>query len=203
MTSSHLLNKETISNVDTSLTNTDLSNLSNTGESHFQTPLISGNNIKTINSTSLLGSGDIIISAGAPTGSIMIWAGTTVPEGYLLCDGSAVSRTTYSALFSAIGTTYGAGDSSTTFNLPNLNFLLNGVKGNGKSLGLTNGTDIFGFRSGQANVVLNNNGYDVTLPQSLSGGDTGSKGAFGITTDETKSGLTILQSNTIKYIIKY
>ena len=52
-------------------------------------------------------------------GMVAIWAGTTVPEGYLLCDGSAVSRTTYSALFSAIGTTYGPGDSSSTFNLPN------------------------------------------------------------------------------------
>lgn len=55
----------------------------------------------------------------APAGSVMIWAGTTVPTGYLLCDGSAVSRTTYSDLFSAIGTTYGVGDGSSTFNLPN------------------------------------------------------------------------------------
>jgi hypothetical protein len=52
-------------------------------------------------------------------GMVTIWVGTTIPEGYLLCDGSAVSRTTYSALFSAIGTTYGPGDSSSTFNLPN------------------------------------------------------------------------------------
>lgn len=55
----------------------------------------------------------------APAGSVMIWAGTTVPTGYLLCDGSEVSRTTYSDLFSAIGTTYGVGDGSSTFNLPN------------------------------------------------------------------------------------
>ena len=59
------------------------------------------------------------ISNYAPAGSVMIWAGTTVPAGYLLCDGSAVSRTTYSALFAAIGTTYGVGDGSSTFNLPN------------------------------------------------------------------------------------
>ena len=52
-------------------------------------------------------------------GMVTIWAGTTIPEGYLLCDGSAVSRITYSALFFAIGTTYGPGDSSSTFNLPN------------------------------------------------------------------------------------
>ena len=48
-----------------------------------------------------------------------MFAGNTIPEGWLLCDGSAVSRTDYAKLFSAIGTTWGAGDGSTTFNLPN------------------------------------------------------------------------------------
>lgn len=54
-----------------------------------------------------------------PAGVVMMYAGTTAPSGYLLCDGSAVSRSTYSILFSVIGTNYGAGDGSTTFNLPN------------------------------------------------------------------------------------
>lgn len=53
-------------------------------------------------------------------GFIKIYAGSTAPEGYLLCDGSAVSRETYSDLFDVIGTTYGSGDGSTTFNVPNL-----------------------------------------------------------------------------------
>lgn len=53
-------------------------------------------------------------------GTILEFAGDTPPTGYLLCDGSAVSRTTYSDLFNVIGTTYGTGDGSTTFNLPNL-----------------------------------------------------------------------------------
>ena len=48
-----------------------------------------------------------------------MFAGNTIPAGGLLCDGSAVSRTDYAKLFSAIGTTWGAGDGSTTFNLPN------------------------------------------------------------------------------------
>ena len=43
-----------------------------------------------------------------------------MPSGWLLCDGSAISRETYSALFDAVGTTYGAGDGSTTYNVPNL-----------------------------------------------------------------------------------
>lgn len=55
-----------------------------------------------------------------PTGAIMPYAASTPPTGWLLCDGSAVSRTAYARLFAVIGTTYGAGDGSTTFNLPNL-----------------------------------------------------------------------------------
>ena len=57
---------------------------------------------------------------GVPVGTIVWSAATTAPNGYLLCNGATVGRSTYSALFSAIGTTYGAGDGSTTFALPNL-----------------------------------------------------------------------------------
>ena len=53
-----------------------------------------------------------------PTGAVVDYAGASAPAGWLVCDGTAVSRSTYSALFTAIGTTYGAGDGSTTFNLP-------------------------------------------------------------------------------------
>lgn len=59
--------------------------------------------------------------AGADlTGMIFAFAGNTLPDGYLSCDGSQVSRTTYKKLFDVIGTTYGAGDGKTTFTLPNL-----------------------------------------------------------------------------------
>jgi len=54
------------------------------------------------------------------TGFIQMFAGSTAPTGWLICDGSAVSRTTYADLYAVIGTTYGTGDGSTTFNLPNL-----------------------------------------------------------------------------------
>src|SRR5215469_16888224 len=57
---------------------------------------------------------------GTPTGSFIPFAGATAPSGWLMCDGSAVSRTTYSALYAVIGTAYGAGDGSTTFNLPDM-----------------------------------------------------------------------------------
>ena len=58
--------------------------------------------------------------AGVPVGSVFWLAAQTAPEGYLICDGSAVSRTEYADLFAAIGTTFGTGDGSTTFALPNL-----------------------------------------------------------------------------------
>lgn len=57
---------------------------------------------------------------GNPAGTIAAFAGTTPPIGYLLCDGRAVSRTDYADLFAVIGETYGAGDGSTTFNVPDL-----------------------------------------------------------------------------------
>lgn len=54
-----------------------------------------------------------------PTGTINMWPTASAPTGYLLCAGSAVSRTTYAALFAVISTTFGVGDGTTTFNLPN------------------------------------------------------------------------------------
>jgi len=60
--------------------------------------------------------------AGMAVGGIVAWSGSasSLPDGYFLCDGSAKSRTTYDALYAVIGTTHGAGDGSTTFNLPDL-----------------------------------------------------------------------------------
>ncbi len=55
---------------------------------------------------------------GDPPGTVVAYAGPVVPSGWLFCDGSAVSRTTYAALYAAIGTSSGSGDGATTFNLP-------------------------------------------------------------------------------------
>jgi len=57
---------------------------------------------------------------GVPSGAVFWFAASTAPTGYLKANGAAVSRTTYAALFAVVGTTFGAGDGSTTFNLPNL-----------------------------------------------------------------------------------
>lgn len=57
---------------------------------------------------------------GLPVGCVIDFAGDTIPDGWILCDGRAVSRTTFDLLFGAIGTTHGIGDGSTTFNVPDL-----------------------------------------------------------------------------------
>jgi microcystin-dependent protein len=59
-----------------------------------------------------------LVSKSSITGEVKAYAGPTAPEGYLLCQGQAVSRTTYSGLFSVLGTSHGQGDGLTTFNLP-------------------------------------------------------------------------------------
>jgi microcystin-dependent protein len=73
---------------------------------------------------------------GVPAGAMTPYAGAAAPSGWLMCDGSAVSRTTYASLFGVLSTTYGAGDGSTTFNLPDLRSRL--PIGAGQGTGLTN-----------------------------------------------------------------
>lgn len=60
------------------------------------------------------------VVSGVPLGSVAFYCGSTVPTSWLECDGTAVSRTTYATLFALVGTLYGSGDGTTTFNLPNL-----------------------------------------------------------------------------------
>lgn len=63
---------------------------------------------------------DFIRSEIIPSGIIKAFAGNTIPDGWLLCNGQEVSRSTYSDLFETIGITYGSGNGTTTFNIPNL-----------------------------------------------------------------------------------
>ena len=74
-----------------------------------------------------------------PAGAMMAFGGAFPPTGWLLCDGSAVSRSTYAALFAAIGTTYGGGDGSTTFNVPELRQKFLRGKGSSDTLGAAGG----------------------------------------------------------------
>lgn len=110
---------------------------------------------RTINGVAFDGTQDIIVGSNIegsnPVGTIIAVAYTGVPEGYMHCNGAAVSRTTYANLFNEIGTTYGAGDGSTTFNLPNTvaRFLEGGIgAGTYYEAGLPNITgNISAFRS--------------------------------------------------------
>lgn len=94
-------------------------------------------------------SGTVTAGVGLPpVGSVTAFAGSTTPDGWLLCDGSAVSRTTYADLFAVIGTTYGAGDGVDTFNLPDLaDKFIEGSATSGtiKSAGLPNIIGSVGF----------------------------------------------------------
>jgi microcystin-dependent protein len=78
---------------------------------------------------------------GIPTGTITPWSQATPPSGFLECDGAAVSRSTYAALFAVISTTYGVGDGSTTFNLPDLTDKVAVHKSNNKNFASTGGAN--------------------------------------------------------------
>jgi microcystin-dependent protein len=96
----------------------------------------------------LADTGDIAVyhagiwKAFLPTGAVLPFASGTTPAGFLLCNGAAVSRTTYASLFAVIGTAYGVGDGSTTFNVPDLRGrfpLGKAAAGTGSSLGDSGG----------------------------------------------------------------
>ena len=78
---------------------------------------------------------------GTATGTILPWSASSLPTGFLECAGAAVSRSTYSALFAIVSTTYGAGDGSTTFNLPNLQDNIAVGKSGTKALASTGGAN--------------------------------------------------------------
>ena len=77
---------------------------------------------------------------GGLVGELKMWPTGTAPTGYLLCNGALVSRTTYATLFAVLGTTYGAGDGSTTFNLPNFKDRMPIGAGNTYSANTTGGS---------------------------------------------------------------
>ena len=90
--------------------------------------------------TEIINNGELL-EGGIPTATIVPWTTTSVPSGFLECAGAAVSRSTYAALFAIIGTTYGAGDGSTTFNLPNLQDKVALSKSPTKAVGTTGGAN--------------------------------------------------------------
>ena len=104
-----------------------------------------------------------------PSGSIIVYAGSSAPTGWLFCDGSAISRSTYATLFGIISTSYGVGDGSSTFNLPDIrgrvvagkeasaSLLTSAVGGlNGNTLGNTGGAQGITLTSAQSGLPAHN-----------------------------------------------
>lgn len=104
------------------------------------------------------------LDAAAPVGALGSFARNTAPTGWLKANGAAVSRTTYAALFTAIGTTFGTGDGSTTFNLPDLRGEF--IRGWDDSSGVDSGR-AFGSSQGHA---LQNHSHGQTVGSSTAGG---------------------------------
>jgi len=110
------------------------------------------------------------IVGSSPTGSIKMFAGSTAPYGHLLCNGSAISRTTYARLYAVIGTTYGVGDGSTTFNIPNLSGKVpvgsDSSDGDFNELGETGGEKTHTLTSSESGLVGHNhtqNSHDHSM----------------------------------------
>ena len=94
---------------------------------------------------------DSVSAHVSPVGTVMAYAGSGAPTYWLLCNGGAISRSTYSELFSAIGTAYGSGDGSSTFNLPDLRGrVVAGVGASGTPLSSFS----LGSTGGEENIVL-------------------------------------------------
>lgn len=146
---------------------------------------------------------DRLARAPIPVGTICWYAKDDIPSGYLKCDGSAISRSNYSALFTVIGTVFGTGDGSTTFNIPDLRAKF--IRGSG-----TNGNYSATFGQTQAGTQISHEVGTYSGPmgerfaydyESVINVDSGSKW---ITTSVTMSQSTqSIGSNSPAYIRPY
>lgn len=131
---------------------------------------------------------------GVPIGAIIPYAGSTAPFGTLICNGAAISRAAYPELFEAIGTTWGAGDGSSTFNIPDLRgYFLRGVGGNSAGLAAEQGDAI---RDIEGDFAIRSAGYPdntpVGWPLQLP------HGAFGPSYNNTEYQVLPLQSHAVE-----
>ena len=136
------------------------------------------------------------IANGVPAGSVFSFATTTVPTGYLECNGAAVSRSTYASLFSAISTTWGVGDGSSTFNLPDLRGQF--VRGWDNSAGVDSGRSFASSQSDQNkshNHSINDSGHNHTAGN-WGGSFGGSSGVTVFRSDQSGTNSSIIQSAT-------
>ena len=106
------------------------------------------------------------LATAVPVGVVQMWAGASAPSGWLLCQGQAVSRTTYAALYAVCGTAYGTGDGSSTFNLPDLRARMPlGLNGSGtfNALGKTGGEENHTLTTAE----MPSHGHEVTAGNAM------------------------------------
>ena len=113
---------------------------------------------------------------GVNTGLIIPWSSASIPSGFLECNGTAVSRTTYAALFAVISTTYGVGDGTTTFNLPDLTDRTVVNKSNTKNLAQTGGANTVTRTGNIAGTVSQYALTTAEIPSHAHSGMTGMAG---------------------------
>ena len=106
---------------------------------------------------------------GVNTGIIIPWTSTSVPSGFLECTGAAVSRSTYSDLFAVVGTTYGAGDGSSTFNIPDLQDAVVVNKSPAKALASTGGANTVASTGNISGSLANTTISEAMLPDHTHG----------------------------------
>lgn len=160
-----------------------------------------GNIVKSVNNIAPDEQGNVQLvhlgNSGAITGEIKWFAFNTAPDGYLVCNGAAVSRETYADLFAVIGTTFGSGDGSTTFALPNLidRFAQGSTTvGTVMSAGLPNISGIF---SGTTHYTASGAFYTDSGIYSLNGASSGG-GAIRVLFSATKSSSIYGASTTVQ-----
>jgi len=167
---------------------------------------------------------------GIPTATIVPWSAASVPTGFLECNGQTVSRSTYSALFAIVGTTYGAGDGSSTFLVPDLQDNVAVGKSNNKALGSAAGANTVAStgnvggstanaslsqaqlashsHSGGGNSYNNIPNFGGANPKALISGNTGNQGSgsghsHNMSANFTGDATSVLQPYlTVIYIIK-
>ena len=149
----------------------------------------------------------ITANPGVLTGSLLMWPTASAPSGYLACDGTAVSRTTYASLFAVVSTTFGTGDGTTTFNLPNYTNRMP----YGTTLGATGGSAdaivVSHTHTATSTSTVTDPGHNHTpdgggefrclnnsYPQG--GGYTGSGGSSPPTTSTATTGITVSTTTT-------
>lgn len=131
---------------------------------------------------------------GVNTGLIIPWSDTTAPSGFLECNGQAVSRSTYAALFAVIGTTYGAGNGSTTFAVPDLQDDVVVGKSPTKALASTGGANTVASSANAALTVGNHTLTTPELPSHFHGDGMGQQ-AFGALTAGPSNSMGMGQSS--------